>query len=382
MKRTKYFNFKLRDERPVDENFVPNSVLISQLFNALADHDAQAKEYKANEEQLGIPVDTKIKIDVILKALPSPIEKQVRRLIVVGDESEGARFFDKLDLKRLRQLVLTYRVTIELVAVTFISQLLKLFEQGADFEIYEPEARFLESYFLKPEGDKEATNYAALIRTVRLILSRNEVKYFIEELDYLGQQYQGNADLAAAVGFFEDIRWRLHQDSVRENEAAYLCQQSEKFLAFIFSQLGFLANYKVLSIWDIDVYKYRHIPEARYMYPTIDNMPKNFIMDRRSVLLSRHDVDGKYLNLSPFMIDANAFVKRDTVSSMARSTRTVNRFMVFNRYSVGEDDYHYHEMHKPNRVALKVSNDIELKVLQFQFEEFFKLILKKSLKQA
>ena len=371
-------NWHLIDESRIDPNFVPNERLVKSLFDAIADHNELAREYKESEELMGIAISEADKAKAIFKALPEPIQRQVKRLVVVGDDSESNNFFNKVGLKRLEQLVRTYAVTTELLGVTFFSQLLQLLENDAQLEITDEEMQVMRSFLFKPEGDMQAGNYAALIRSIRTILSRHEVPYFIAELETLGEQYLGNEELGVAVDFFEKHKVRIRNKEVSENEARELCQTAEIHLSLFFSRLGFLANYQVLSIWDIDVYKYRFVKDVRYTYPSLGAAlgpaPKSFIMDRQSVLLTKHEVDGSYLNLSPFMIDANAFVK-------GGSSRGVNRYMVIDKYDTDKDDYQYHEMHKPGRIAMRVSDMQGYHILKVQFEQLARLVFKKSISE-
>ena len=77
----------------------------------------------------------------------------------------------------------------------------------------------------------------------------------------------------------------------------------------------------------------------------------------------------QFLNLSPFVIDKNAF---DTKASL-------DKLLFFERYEVLLDAYSFKHAYKPNDLPLVIKDEEEFEVIREQFESFAKLFFKTTL---
>lgn len=353
--------------------FKVNTYLISSLFEALSEHNEEARRIKTNEE-MGVETGISVKTKVIIDALPALIRRQVGRLLVPPEENEHGDFFNEPGLNRLKELLSTYKVTTDLLAAAFISQLWTLCE-SEPVRFSDAELTEIRYYLIRPGEMEELFNSALFIRMVRQILNRYDVKYFIEEMHDL-DAYELDTPLITAVSFYEGLKVKIGR--LTTNEAAGMCEEAEMYLAQLLSRVGFLAKYTMLSVRDIDVFKYRHISQPLFTYSGLDNDPKSFVMDRRSVLLTRHHIDGDYLNLSPFIIDVNSFPDERT-----RSVSDINkpkRFASYYKYDKEKDQFTYRDIgHKAT--ALRAGQGTYI-ILRRQLEAFAKLIFKKPISEV
>lgn len=162
------------------------------------------------------------------------------------------------------------------------------------------------------------------------------------------------------------------QNKVKLDEAtlAFKCQEVEEQLAILLRNFSFLANYKLVSITDINVLKYRHSKEADYQHKLAkldrsessnieEHFSRNIAMDCESVILISRRKENEFLNLSPFVIDEHAFIKKATEAKI--------RF--FSRF--GDDKYLYKYFSKPEDEFLQVeSKTNHYRILKNQFKPY------------
>ncbi|MCB0589578.1 MAG: hypothetical protein KDD06_30115, partial [Phaeodactylibacter sp.] len=94
----------------------------------------------------------------------------------------------------------------------------------------------------------------------------------------------------------------------------------------------------------------------------------NHYLDTRSVLLLKEEIGEKwegnveFLNLSPFIIDENAF--------KGRADSTVPEIMFFHHYDRERDSYFFQRVQKPDDPMLEAREDNKLQVVKIQFDAF------------
>lgn len=131
-------------------------------------------------------------------------------------------------------------------------------------------------------------------------------------------------------------------------------------MAEIFKELGFLARYTLAAVRMIDVVKFRHYKTAKFRHALV-NLVKvmgglelqeellDKFMDSRSVLLlKKSETQTTYINLSPFVIDENAFEE---------DPPDVSKVFFFYYYDRAQDKYAFRHVNKPGDKPLEVSND-------------------------
>ncbi len=358
----------------LDPNFRPNEMLIDAMIEGLVEYNRDAKDLF--EKGAGNSDDIDDKCEVILTALPKPISDQFSRLIV----QEGDQLCYDMGMDRLGQLLYTYDTITELVAITFLAQLWEVaVQKDTVFDAKEVEP--VRAYMLLSEQESGKYKFTGLIRAVRMILSKRNEEYFVAELGALAQKYSESNELKEALDFIEDLKVGMVDGSVLEAESKQLCALMEEHLSVFVKEIGFLAKYKLTSIKSIDVLKYRHTPVPKYQYEFVvyeqrlsgvrnrtDTRP--YLMDRQSVLITKPDAEGKFLNLSPFIMDENAFQKA-----------TMEKLMVFRNYSQTEDAYYFKSIYRPKDPPIRIDGKGQFGIIKEQFEAFAQLIFNKSMSE-
>ena len=318
-----------------------NEHLTQVLLDALAQYDRKLRYAKRDREE-GEDLDLReVRLD-IMNSLPAPIGEQVRKLFAADPESQASRM-DEVSETRLAQLVKTYNITIELLAYITMAQLWDECHKRPDLKIPPDCLDHLQAYFsLQPQSLPTYT-FVPLIRSIRLFFEEQQIPLFIEEIGALKDQLTEGSVFYQAIHFLESLKQKLYTDgqAIAAGELEGYCVQAEEQLAIVLSNLGFLVKYKLATVKNIDLIKRRHaLPQYRHALVQLDKVTAGYLdqdkvfekfTDNKSVLFlkSQKDVE-EYLNLSPFIIDENAFTGDDK-----------SKLFFFTHYDRAAESYHY-----------------------------------------
>lgn len=363
--------------------FQPNLLLLESLINSLADYNDAIRQINENET-LGMPSSILDKREAVLKCLPHPISEQVRKLLVPETAGSQTVFYDKLGPDRLRQMVAVYETIIELFGYIMLAQLWDALNDNPGLKVPEDLKNKIKIFFGLSPVQRQVYEFIPLIQHVRKLFDQEQIPYFLEELSDLRLQYDSGLPLYEACQFMESMRHKMVNGGLGKPEADTLCIMAEEKLAIILTHMGFIGRYTFASVKAIDVVKYRHIKEARFKH-TIVKLIQRFVglaeepqvldkfMDNTSVLLLReHPERRAFLNLTPFIIDENAFDEKASIAKLH----------FFQRYVKDQDAYAYRHIYKPGDLPLVVAKQTNFLILKAQFDAFSRLLFNQPLQQA
>jgi hypothetical protein len=359
---------------PSGGDFEPNLLMIDQLVQAFAPFNEEVEKIVKKEAD-GERVSILDKRQVILTSLPHPISEQLRKLIVPNQEASKMVFYDRPGPDRLRQMTVLYETILELCSFVMLSQLWNALNENDALELPEALREKIKRFFSLNSG---AFDYLPLIRSIHQFIEQNGFTYFIEELESVSASFEEQTPFYTACRFMERTKERLHKKgSLEKWEAAQLSMVAERKLTLILGQIGFISRYTVVSVMDIDVLKYRHENRARFKHRLV-RLVQSFVgleeeseelpdyLDTASVLLMPSNTIGKrYLNLSPFIIDENAFEEKQTNNS---------KLHFFFRYVKEKDAYYFKHVYKPDDLPLEVKTQRHFKMIKAQFDAFAELV--------
>lgn len=363
-------------------NYVPNARLLDTLLPALAPYRADIARIVQDEAD-GLDRGILDKREAVLRALPHPISELVRYLLTPGTTGSEMEFFDTPGLPRLRQMAVVYDTLVELMTFIMLARLWDvLAEKKETLAIPDATREDIRRLLLAMPSERRGFDYLGLIRTVRLVLDDNALPYFVDELQQLRDILEEGVPFFEACRFFIDLKPRL--DTLGEREAAALSATGEENLATVLGRLGFVARYTFASVKNIDVLKYRHQRDPRFRHMIV-RLEQRFVgleaapqvieglLDSASVLLLKDSADGgepAFLNLTPFVIDENAFDEKARVAKLH----------FFERYARGQDAYAYRHIYMPGEMPLFVSDQKNYRVLKAQFDAFAQLLFNKPMR--
>ena len=364
-------------------NFEPNVLLLEKLVESLADYNDEIQGLQQLVE-MGGEVDILTQREAILKALPYPISEHVRKLLVANTQGGAGQFFDQLGADRLEQMYNVYITLVELLTFIMLSQLWDALSKGNIPDLYEEERQSVRDFMYADQEARRQFDHIRLIRHIREAFERNELQPFLAELPQLSQALAKNSGFSSAIAFFQSLGNRLHKARPSDQEANPLCIMGEEHLAKLLGQAGFLVRYTFASVKGIDLVKYRHVAKPLYRHRIV-HMVQRFVglaetvkdqmeyMDSVSVLLLKTTSSGnEFLNLTPFVIDQNAF---DDKASIAK-------LHFFDQYRKDADAYIYRHIYKPKDIPLIIREEKAYKVLKLQFDAFAKLLFNHKMQQA
>lgn len=353
---------------PELEDFEINERLIDALWESLSEY-SETIEMMMTKRRVSLAR----KRMAILNSLPAPVAEHLRKLLVpVEDENEG---YDSFSTDRLQQIVTTYQTMMELVTFTLMAQLWETFFEKGSIEIEADRKTVIQTLLTLKPSDQEVFDFLELIRNLRGVIEQNEGKYFIAELKDSLDQIALEGDFQNAAFFLEVLKVKLSKDSIADSEIPELCQRAEESLAQLLSAMAFLSKYALVSVQGIDVRKYRHTPKATFSHIAVELRDllgglevtefdmKNF-MDNQSVLLL-NDEEETFLNLSPFIIDVNAFQEKTDVA----------KIYFVSHFDESKKSYCFKPIYKPEKESEWIYLDNKkYGIVKKQFEAFKKLL--------
>ncbi len=358
----------------IPNDYQPNATLIHALMLALMPYCPEVANMLLQEKE-GRAVSKIAKREEILKALPQPMSEMVRKLLVENTGSDDI-FYDQPGKHRLDQLCRVFFITQELMGFIMLAQLWEILAKNPELEISQPTKNLLREALLSDSQQSTYMNYVDLIRSIRLLLDAQKQSYFVDELADLKDLIQENTAFSQAVLFFEDLT--THKDEMSENQAKMACVSAEEHLAKFMSYVGFVARYTLTSIKNIEVMKYRHQQSPRFKHrifklemrlgglaEEIEDLEQ--VLDNSSVILIKKTGKGNYqfLNLSPFVIDRNAF--EDTKAK-------IPQLYFFERYLQTLDNYEFRHIFKQDSLPFKINPKDNYQLIGAQFDAFAKLL--------
>ena len=366
------------------QQFEPNTILIKHLIRTYSSYNQEVGAIFQDEKN-GIQRSLLDKREAILKCLPHPISEQLRKLIVREQAGSTHIFYYHLGHNRLKQMATTYYTIIELLAFILLAQLWDELLKNKDFKVKIASGLLGEitHFFSLRRRERPLYNWIPLIQELQKVLHSNEVPFFVKELAE-ANFFNGNSEFEVSCSFMESLKKRMTDLKRAEfdgAEAQRLCIIAEEKLAIILGQMGFLAKYVLASVKNIDVIKYRHIDTPQFKHKVVrlvqrfvglaeEHQVRDNYMDTASVILIPDDsTDERFLNLSPFVIDENAFIEKSNISKL----------YYFDRYEKEADAYTYKHVYKPEDIPLVVRQEMHFSIIKTQFKAFLNLISDQSI---
>lgn len=252
--------------------------------------------------------------NTLLDSFPSMVSVQLRDLFTPEGRSLGR--------VRLRELSEAYTTLARLLCAIAMANLWDAAAGAAKKFIIRP--AYLEDiarYLKWSPVSGTPVDYFWLIRTISCIFQENAVVPYVSELVTLDAKMRDATAAYDAYRFLEqNLRQRLIANDITREEVEPLCQTAEQHLGILLQACAFLCNYQLVAVKRISVDLPRMDPSPTFIhqkailkgrdYATIDMEPirREGTSSNNSVFITRNvEEDGLPLNLSPFLIDQNAF---------------------------------------------------------------------------
>lgn len=377
---------------PTSQKFKPNQLLLEGLLESLAMFDPSVKDLTEEKGATSARLRSRRRLkkgdnekrNVILKCLPLPISEQIEKLVAKRRDHNPV-FYDTFSFDRLRQLLRTYDTALELPAFILLAQLYDLFTQeDPDIVIYPEQVQVIEDFLTLPYPGRLKQLYYPLIEVTVEVLRQNQRSLFMPELAAFSQQ--NDLDFYNAFQALEGKKERLEQMAHwEEHRIGQECIEAEEMLTEVLSKLGFLSTYSLVSVRNIDVWRNRLFRTPSFVHRVVHLAKKDmgdpeeveeelddFLENESVLLMKKQPLSGKvsFLNLTPFIIDENAYVKKaDTI-----------KLHFFHHYRAADGAYCFKHTYKPDDPLLEIREEpvadevIAIQDVWAQLEDFRDLV--------
>jgi hypothetical protein len=303
-------HFTTKVTRPDEVDYQVNSFMVD-IFNAILDYNPTLEDlaYNSFDDSL----DERKALSLVIEQFPWPIGVQIR-LLVTKDTA-----VDEPTRERVQQLVSTYIVSAQFLYYIAISQ---LWDEKRKRNIE------LKSYLMDlMYSDSDSFNYFDFLRyfvDIIHLLEEHNCELFVPEFSDFVKEFDERGELYNAYLYMESLRNAINvgDPATLEANMHQSCADGEYFLSSILIKAAFLIQYDLITIRDIHVINPRYLGTSFEHYIGRLNAkitdvavsralrPRAFeiFANNASVILTKDAQKLEhFLNLSPFIIDKNAF---------------------------------------------------------------------------
>jgi hypothetical protein len=250
--------------------------------------------------------------NVILNYLPHSISEPIRKLLAPSIASEQ-QFYDRPSKERFQMLLYAYRSIIAFVAFVSVSQLWEHKRLSDSVLNTDGIQEMLKNWLKNDYEGEDKRSLLSFLKELLSFMSANKIPHFLKELETVMTELN-RSENRESIDYLEKL--------IAENpksDLSYLCEETEKHLAIVLYQFGFLIHYGLTSVKDIKVLFYQHDETPNFEHKMVklqrasssleDHLDKNKTHHKTStILLRRLDDTARSLYLSPFFIDENAYL--------------------------------------------------------------------------
>ena len=280
-----------------------NEELTHRVFHEMVKFRPALSRYEVVDEDVDEDIDYRILGDQVIKNFPWPIGIELRRLF-----SANVR---ELNRMRLDQIFKTIERTMHFISFVMLSQ---LWPDVNNNLVKVPEN--IRKEFVNRIMVLNLGNFSWLIRTIGNLYREAGSDWFMPEMSE-----NFDKKFFALLDFWIPERNEIghYQINLTQREIEKRCVEYEERLMQILSNIAFFSKYRLVSVREIKVKKYR-ISDAKFHH-VIDllnssdsdfaakEIEESIFSESHSVLFMKSIKSiGGYLNLSPLIIDTNGEV--------------------------------------------------------------------------
>ena len=293
---------------PVKNTF--NELLTKKLIEAIRPYNKKANDFLTTYSDWEMNADLSPTAKrIIISGYVGVLGIQLRKLMSIGEED-----FSESKLKRyLENCLLTAKRALQLICYALLS---KLWDHQLDNngKLTQAQTNALVKFF-KNAAEEHINGFADLLKTLLDVFSENNLDLPILQLKELKQGLQPGSDFREACAGLHAVSELLNKSSYNLKD----CSEAEKNLSIVLGNLNCLAEYKMISIKDIDYSQQRNDKEGVYLHnysllegdTQANNNNQGKVKKEKypvisySVLLCKENLR-QNINLVPFIIDYNA----------------------------------------------------------------------------
>ncbi|MGH1335846.1 MAG: CHAT domain-containing protein [Aureispira sp.] len=285
----------------------------------------------------------------IIQNFPWPIGTQIR-LLVANDGDMNTP-----SMMRLKQLVSVYIVTSQFLFYIIMSQIWD--EKRAN--TFNAKSYLIDMLHINKKQFGSFDYFRNFIEAIKLLKQANQQPNISEFAD-IAEDFDAHEELYNSYLYMESLRAAIHNGdtAVLEAKTKEKCVQGEDHLSTILYNLAFLIRYDLVTVRDIHVVNYRNLDtEFNHFISRLNvnvgdiavseggtriksRVYKTFTNNASVILTENLQDPSTFLNLSPFIIDKNAFS-----DGLTEDRATQQQLYIYAHREDGDDpnrDYQYY----------------------------------------
>jgi hypothetical protein len=355
--------------------YVPNSILRRTLFEALRAYDPTLTQLFKTKQSMPDAGLRDWLHEEELRRLPYPISEPLRKLLCPQISFDGKLIQPQATRERLVNYINLFDASVDLLISTVLSQLRNWLQEGRQLNLARSldadTTQLLQQTVTSGWSGWGADQLMSAIQLFRQCLDQQQVPYFIPELKTWLNLFGSDVRLSDNAQFLFTLKVRLAQTNGVSNIPS-LCQLGEEHLSGWLKYAGFWAVYRLESFKNIRAVRfyqqqpaYRHEAVVLRTSQSYRNDETYFqeiqladLWDCQSVLLVKIQrrltetgpvedlIPAGFLNLAPFIIDRNVFLKSDNAV-----------FDLYSFYSGADAQLHYRHIARPDDLLLNIGSD-------------------------
>ncbi|MCC5943991.1 MAG: caspase family protein [Bernardetiaceae bacterium] len=252
----------------------------------------------------------------IIRYSPPPLAESLKRLFAPSLQAKADNTF------RLRHILECYFSLSQFTAYVLLAQ---LWDECARVQNIKLPDDF-SAVFARFDTPKPS-DFIRIVRSITQFFAQQGINPYVSELSTWSQNLMGSTALAQAIDFLEDVA-SVKWNEKTNDEIKKSCYDAERALTVLLEASAFWAAYEMASIRNILLFKAKNTePKFLHLLNHIRNDANDsanlkteentFYTDSHAVLLLKQTELRKedFLNLSPLIIDRNAFT-RSTIPSL------------------------------------------------------------------
>ncbi|BDS09444.1 CHAT domain-containing protein [Aureispira anguillae] len=285
----------------------------------------------------------------IIQNFPWPIGAQIRLLVAKDGD------MDTPSVERLKQIVSVYSMTSQFLFYIVMSQMWDE-KRAATFN---SKGYLVDMLYINKKQFGQFDYFKNFIDGTKLLMDA-DCEPVIKDFLTVVEDFDAHSELYEAYLYLESIRSAIHTNNMEVLEAKTYekCVEGEYYLSTILYHLAFMIKYDLVTVRDIHVVNHRNMDtEFNHFISRLNvkvgdiavsegskkikaRIYKTFTNNSSVILTSNIQDPSTFLNLSPFIIDKNAF--RD---GLTEDRATEQQLFMYAHREDGEDpkrDYQYY----------------------------------------
>lgn len=285
-----------------------NDLLTGNLLKAISKHNRKAGDFlAANSDWAENTHLVQTAKRIIINGYVGVIGVQIRKLMSIGEEE-----YSESKMKRyLENCQITAKRGLQLICYALISSLWDhQLVRKANFSGPQKDALIK---FFRNAAEEDVLAFSELLKNLLELYSDNKLDFLISESLNLLPELKDGSEFQLACKKLNEIPQLISGSTFKLND----CLEAEKSISVVLEHLSFLAEYRMISINEIDFNQQRNDEEGLYLhnYTLLDgeiqaNNDQSKVRRESSPVISHavilfKDNYRKNINLDPFIIDYN-----------------------------------------------------------------------------